>query len=849
MTTLTSTLAKDWPGKSSKDLHPAEHPAIWHMLDVASCAERLIQGHGAFSEYSESEHYAFVALVALHDIGKISESFRSMIRDGRKSRYRHWQLSDLLLTNVLDPIIEKAFGGERLARCELYAAVSGHHGGPERNNGRREKQKRSRCIGSEAEQATREWVSLLLELFPDGSLKNITQSTARKISWALSGLTIASDWVASNMDWFPPASPDMDHQDYFVRSREQAKRAVTGAGLGHAAKPGNRDGCALTGLSALHPMQQAVEEMSIPDGPALVLIEDATGSGKTESALIMSHRLIFSGRARGLFFALPTMATANAMFSRMVNAVSRLFCGANPSVSLSHGRAGLHSQFGSIIGAEDDPTPEAGCARWLADDRRRSMLAEVGVGTIDQALMGILPTRFSTLRLFGITDRVLIVDEAHAYDPYMQRQLETLLRMQSMNGGSAIVMTATLPLSMRDAYINAFKSGLGYEAEPLISQAYPSLTIVGSDVKVQPVKPVPATCRSIDIRRIDTVEVAVSYLVEYARAGAACVWVRNSVDEAISSVEMLREQGCDAQLLHARFAYGDRLQHEQLAINRYGVEGHKREGNVLVATQVVETSLDLDFDIMVTDLAPIGCLIQRAGRLWRHMDRRPSHIRPVGGPVLAVLSPDPDLVEDEKWLCDTLGRGAYIYRHDHQWWTAHAIFKNRVIEAPSGLRSLIEAVHGSYQEPLPEPLERKSLQAEGDALAETAQAQYNVVTPEKGYLNGIGESVWSEEKFPTRLGQEEATLVLAKHDPKGLVPWCDADNPVLAWALSEVRCNRRRLPEGLPDQSLEMITQIKQQWSKGKREHLILCAVASDGKICDGLCYDSNSGLLFAGKE
>ncbi|MDE0094946.1 MAG: CRISPR-associated endonuclease Cas3'', partial [Gammaproteobacteria bacterium] len=398
-----SSLAGDWPGKKSDS---TEHPAIWHMLDVASCAEQMIRGHRAFVEYTENQCRAFVVLAALHDIGKISVSFRDLVRDGRQGQYRHWKLSDLLLINVLDPIIEEEFGGNRHARCELYAAVSGHHGGPERTNDRREIQRRRRCIGADAEQAAKDWLTLLLGLYPGGTLEGLDQPAARKISWALSGLTVASDWVASNADWFPPATTGIGLHDYHARSRAQARDAIARAGLDQAATPTIRDARTLTGLPDLHPMQQAVEKVSIPDGPVLALIEDATGSGKTESALIMAHRLISSGRARGLFFALPTMATADAMFGRMVNAVSRLFEGSAPSVSLSHGRAGLNTRFRELTGADDDASPEAGCTRWLADDRRRSMLAEVGVGTIDQALMGVLPTRFSTLRLFGLTDRV-----------------------------------------------------------------------------------------------------------------------------------------------------------------------------------------------------------------------------------------------------------------------------------------------------------------------------------------------------------------------------------------------------------------------------------------------------------
>ena len=595
-------------------------------------------------------------------------------------------------------------------------------------------------------------------------------------------------------------------------------------------------------------MQAAAETAVLPDGPVLTLVEDMTGAGKTEAALILAHRMIASGRARGLFFALPTMATANAMFSRMTAAAAHLFA-TPPSLTLAHGRAALHEGFRALVGTEEDTTPEANCTRWLADDRRRSMLADVGVGTIDQALMGILPTRFATLRLFGLTDRVLIVDEAHAYDRYMQRQLETLLRMQAMNGGSAIVMTATLPLEMRQAYADAFADGLGQPTVALDSRSYPALAVVGAETAQRPVKPAPATCRAVRIERIADPGTAVNRLLAGVAAGASCVWIRNTVDDVIDAVEILRARGCPAELLHARFALGDRLRHETAAISRFGRNSDERSPRVLVATQVVEASLDLDFDVMVSDLAPIGALIQRAGRLWRHLDRCPAAERPVSGPLLTVLSPDPNRVTDARWLDAVLGRAARVYRHDHQWLTARAIFEAGVIDEPDGVRALIEAVHGEDAPEVPEPLVRLSLDAEGAASAEAALAQQNVVSPHQGYLRGTGDGVWSEEKFPTRLGQVEATLVLACRQGDRLQPWCDADAPARAWALSEVRCSKwrlDRLPNGLPDQTAPDVREVKADWAEGKRDHLILCPVTQDGDICEGLRYDPDWGLMFS---
>ena len=204
---------------------------------------------------------------------------------------------------------------------------------------------------------------------------------------------------------------------------------------------------------------------------------------------------------------------------------------------------------------------------------------------------------------------------------------------------------------------------------------------------------------------------------------------------------------------------------------------------------------------------------------------------------------------DARWLNKVLGRGARVYRHDHQWLTARAIFDAGVISEPDGVRALIEAVHGRHPPDVPEALARASQEAEGAARAEAALAQNNVVKPREGYLRGTGGAVWSDEKFPTRLGVEEATLVLARRQGGQLQPWCDADVPARAWALSEVRCAKwrlDRLPDGLPDQAAPDVCEAKADWAQGKRDHLVLCPVSEDGGICAGLRYDSEWGLVFS---
>ena len=831
----------NWPGKS--DSQGNERPAVLHMLDVAACAERLLDGHLAFNRLSEAQCQALVVLVALHDVGKLSESFRDLLRNGEKGAPRHWQLSDFLLCECLDEALS-SLGADELVRAELYAAVAGHHGQPPMRAGgnRREKSIRRPAVGSGLE-AAREWSRRLMELFPGASLEGMTVDGAKILSWVLSGLTVAADWVGSNTEWFPVEPNTGGIEAALEKSRRRASRAVDEAGL-EPPRPSSIDDGVLAALpDGLRPMQQAAWKIALEEGPQLAVIEDATGTGKTEAALILAHRMMAAGKARGLFFALPTMATSNAMFERMKKIAPKLFDSC-PSVVLTHSRAKMSEFVRDLSGARRDRTPEADAAAWLMDNRRRSLLAAVGVGTVDQALLGILPTRFSTLRLFGLAEKVLIVDEAHSYEPYMQEQLENLLRMQAQFGGSAILMTATLPLAMRRAYVEAFRGGAAATVADLSATHYPSLHLVGRGLSSQVVDPFVGSVRTVGVVRLPRADDAMDLLEEAAGRGAACVWVRNAVDDAIEAFEGLKQRGVNVSLLHARFALKDRLCHEQTLLRRFGKNGTQRESQVLVATQVVEASLDLDFDVMVSDLAPIGSLLQRAGRLWRHMDVRPKTDRPCPGPALHVVSPDPEKVEDDKWLHDLLGRGAWVYRLDHQWRTAKALFDAGKIVAPKRLRSLIEAVHGEGELKLPKLLEKAQQRADGEARAEAGVAQINVVKGADGYLKGTRGSVSNDALFPTRLGEPQVVLALARCDGGHLVPWAEDEDPTVAWALSEVSVARKRFGHLLPDQETPAIRVVKQDWPEWRREACYVCPVDKSGRIDENIVYEYSKGLI-----
>ena len=838
---MTPEQISAWPGKS---IDGRTHPALWHMLDVGAVATCLIAQRSLTGCHEGDQAAAF--LVVLHDLGKFSSSFRAMLHGQPYSGLRHWQHSYRLLRDH-DGSLADVIGATPGVRRTLYAAVAGHHGGPPAHLDNRKYKDQANQIGTEASRIAGEAIKAVSSLFPAASLNGMREAEARRLSWALSGLTVQADWIGSNSEWFGPQDAGTPIASYWNQALARAKTAIFAAGL-HRARPlpeGARK--VLPETVALRPMQEAAAAIGLPDGPVLALIEDATGAGKTEAALILASRMMAAGKGDGFFFALPTMATSNAMLARVEGIAPGLFSG-RPALALTHGRARMNELFLKIQGRDgSDPGGGPSCGSWLADDRRRILLADVGVGTIDQALMAVLPTRFNTLRLRALSGHILIVDEAHEFDPYMEAQLQRLLQFHALLGGSAIVMTATLPLGMRAGYTKAFQRGLGIRRpRDVKGNDYPMLTVIGRGIdSVQP-DPVPATCRDIVVHRLEDEDAATRLLLSGVKRGMACVWIRNSVGGSIASAVALREAGIAVDLLHARFTVADRLKHEAAVQKRFGRDGVGRAGRVLVATQVVEASLDLDFDLMVTDLAPIGSLIQRAGRLWRHMDRRPAAERPVTAPALHVLAPDPGQVDNADWLKRVLGSGALVYPQDVQWRTAKTLFDSGMIRAPGGLRALIETVHGDDPLEVPEALQGFEIETIGRQMSEAQQALNQVLDAEDAYDQPQMQRVFDDDQFPTRLGVPQVTLRLAREENGRLVPWVGEGS--LGWQSSEVLVSSVRYQklQGV-DQDRPEIKAVRETWPDWMQKRVLVAPVKEDGLICEGLQYDSELGIIFAG--
>ena len=383
--------------------------------------------------------------------------------------------------------------------------------------------------------------------------------------------------------------------------------------------------------------------------PCLVIIEAPTGEGKTEASLALAHALRKQTEGDDFYYALPTMATSNQMFGRLQKHLQARL-GVDTQIKLVHGQSFLIEDELRIEplsngGAREQGEPRAAALQWFSG-KKRALLAPFGVGTIDQAELAALNARHAALRMFGLAGKVVIVDEVHAYDTYMTTIIEQLLRWLAALNTSVILLSATLPLSRRAQLAQAY--GVELDAISGSSDAYPSLLVLSrngihhaSPKAWQTIAQIALDTLFLDDEQVDE---KARWLLDTIREGGCACWMTNTVKRAqrlFARLQELAPAHVDLTLLHSQYPLEERQKWETEITGKYGPNGRRPEQGIVVGTQVLEQSLDLDFDVMVSDLAPIDLLLaarrqaastqpcrpdaHQAPRLWinLHHDEQP----------------------------------------------------------------------------------------------------------------------------------------------------------------------------------------------------------------------------------
>lgn len=834
------------------------HLLPYHNLDVAAAGWALLQLHEPWREallasleldLPQLERWIVLPL-AWHDIGKFSPTFQHLVPSlstyltGRLRAQAYDHRHDLLGAILWDKMLSghnDEQGWLRLPALKPRKAnklievwlegIWGHHGRPI-DSSQRGQAYFPDCFDQAACDAALSFVQDTAQLLWDPSVEAPSWTmemmpALKRASWLLAGFYVLCDWIGSDSSYFPFCDAEVPLEEYWERAKQQALCAVREKGVIPSTPASYKGFSGIFPSLATYsptPLQLWAAELSLPEGcgPQLFIAEDETGSGKTEASLLLAHKLMSGGGADGLYIGLPTMATANAMFQRAAQTYRRLYDEHDaPSLALAHGlaredlgfkrvllnsSAALQGQAGhqyaqNCSAGEEDWAGEATCAAWLGDDRRLALLAQVGVGTVDQALLGVLASKHQALRLYGLHRKVLILDEIHAYDSYTFTLVCALVRFHAAQGGHVVILSATLPQHMRQRLTDSFLEGVGGQAQPLPTHAadapYPLLTWVNSRaeraISEHPIAPARSAQKHYDLAFIHTAQDALAMTRRWAQAEDRCAcWIRNTVKEAVEVAQALVQELGDERviLFHARFTPVDRQRIEKQILTLFGKRStpEARRGKIVVATQVVEQSLDLDFDEMLIDLAPIDLVLQRLGRFRRHARDAQGAPR-VGQDQRApakphILCPEWTDAPDKRWSKDTFAHATLIYpRVDQLWLTQKVLMQSaeQRLTIPLDTRALMAAVYDD-DALVPEGLIAQMDEATSKASAEGYAATLAVLELEEGYTKA-GDNWLPEQRSVTRLGQASSTLRFLVDRGRGLEPLHGLHT---SWTLNQV---------------------------------------------------------------
>jgi len=694
------------------------HLLLYHLIDVGQVAwvlwqKALTEGvrqqiASVLSLDVEQAGRFVVFLASLHDLGKAGPAYQDKYapawlkqelntvglvlhdisystqtqRDAPHGTVTAWALATLL-PDVLG--LEKRFGRK------IGVALGGHHGiwpppgatrfiddskHPRWDAVRRDIFWELRAVFSPPR----------IEQAPEGASLNMF------LTW-LSGFTSVADWIGSREEYFGYVSEPMSTRQYTAHSSEHAEKALQDLGwIGWKPQMDLR-GFAEMFPFAPRPVQEQVINAALNlKQPALVILEAPTGIGKTEAALYLADVWLQKHMGRGLYVAMPTQATSNQMFGRVQRFLAHRYPRDLVNLHLAHGQATWSDQMVQIeLDAIGESKAEGVAAMTWFRPRKRTLLAPFGVGTVDQTLLSILQTKHFFVRLFGLSYKVLIFDEVHAYDTFMSTLFHRLLTWLNAMGVSVIMLSATLPRQTRRELVQAYTGKTLLED----SGVYPALTIANSEnIEITALTPPRSDTLQLDwtISR-DPQDIVTFLRTELAKGGCAaviCNTVRRSqeVYQALKATNIVEDE--NLILFHARFPLIWRKAIERTVLEKFGPPRKRDEPNqrprkaIVVATQVIEQSLDLDFDVMVTDLAPVDLILQRAGRLHRHErgKRNHPHRLVITQPALDVAGV-PELGVDKYVYEPYILLRSYLVLHD----------KAAVI-LPNDTVTLIEVVYG-----------------------------------------------------------------------------------------------------------------------------------------------------------
>lgn len=737
---------------------------LHHMMNVGLVAENLTKHYPHLLKRFNMNTREAALLAALHDIGKISQGFQSkcakwLEQTGMKeiSTSQGWQNFERYHEKVSQFTVQNLLlqGGMKAKSAIHWAVAPGAHHGYLHRPGERGLQEIAGMKNDEWEQERQRVARQLIETLTGGLPKTEINRESVHLWW-LAGLISVSDWIGSDETYFP-----IDRNLELEESRRRAQNAVKAIGFTH---PEARNDLSFEQLFSFSQNELQHEAVAAITEPGIYVIEAPMGMGKTEAALACAYRLICEGKASGIYFALPTQATSNRIYLRVDDFVRKIWPdGLN--TRLIHANSWLLENLSQPMPVATTKGKESDDARagrdWFAS-AKRALIAPFGVGTVDQALLAVVAAKHFFVRRFGLAGKVVILDEVHSYDFYTGTLIRVLCETLEKLGCTVILLSATLTPERRTALLG--------KCDAPETNDYPLISGRQSDgVFITPRPAQPPEEKKVHVVFFEN-EYALHDAWKQACSGACVLWICNTVTRAQSvyaKLEGLAQKQAESPtlgLLHSRFPYFRREELETYWMELLGKDNKNRRSCILVSTQIVEQSVDLDVDLLITELAPTDMLLQRIGRLWRH----PRGRRPSQRAECWILKEDATLDElramKKEEIRKTLGAKAWVYApyvllRSLEIWSAR---DGRYISIPTEIRSLLSETYDDRDEA---PDGWKAWQEEilGDEFAKKkiAEMNSNIWSPLLDDQEGVQTRVSTVESVQLILSTERKSKQLA----------------------------------------------------------------------------------------
>ncbi len=773
-------------------------PLADHCTDVAFVLLELTRQSGIARALSraigrpldETDRQRLAVLAFLHDLGKCNHGFQAKAAPNRMRTAGHVaEIAALLFDDELQgrfleaigyPVLNNWFEGEEDALRLLLASIS-HHGKPVELDDTQVHLQRDLWGPANNIDPLTEIARLRTtaqSLFPEAFRTAIPMNGGPALQHRFAGLVMLADWLGSNAEhFFPFHHGPRERADFAM---EAAQRAIRDIGL-NPVQVRNQlslapDFEALFGLAPT-PLQSAL--FSVRDS-SILIAESDTGSGKTEAALGYFFRLFEKGIVDSLYFALPTRVAAGELYGRILDFAKRAFGPDHPPVVLAvPGYARVDGESPAILPSEtrlwhDDRRLHQRARTWSAERPKRFLAAPIAAGTIDQALLATMQVNHAHLRSACLDRALLVVDEVHASDTYMRGLLKALLDHHRSAGGHALLLSATLGSDARTELLRT--PGCPYEApdRKTAEQAvYPALT-EGSG-RMQGLVDPDARSKQVQLEPIPLLsepEQLIPELAEAVRAGARVLVVLNTVARVMALFRAIEPHPELASVLfrvagiccphHGRFARVDRLLLDQTVTDTMGKTSPHGPA-LLIGSQTLEQSLDIDADWLVTDLCPMDVLLQRIGRLHRHRRERPAAYVTARCTVLTPEDPSLESFFDNQGRTRPYAGLGRVYPDlAVARLTLEQLEKRTEVEIPQDNRALVEAVtHPDHVQRFNSGLwQRHRSELVATAMAHSQSAQTTLIPWEVAFGDPELRFRALDERIATRLGLEDRRLPL-----------------------------------------------------------------------------------------